>query len=85
MSRKSTIDTLFVQKGEGKPPPPDRVKTGAISAMGTSLKQLTESARAASRLQEQIAAGAVVIEIDPKKIEASLIKDQNPVGRRSPS
>lgn len=76
MNRKSTIDSLFVQKGEGKPLPLERVKTGAISAMGTSLKQLTESAKAASRLQEQFAAGAVVIEIEPDKIDASLIKDR---------
>jgi ParB family chromosome partitioning protein len=76
LNRKSTIDSLFVQKGEGKPLPLERVKTGAISAMGTSLKQLTESAKAASRLQEQFAAGAVVIEIEPDKIDASLIKDR---------
>jgi len=76
VSRKSTIDTLFVNRGEQKPLPSDRVKTGAISAMGTSLKQLTESAKAASRLQEQIAAGAVMIEIEPDKIESSLIADR---------
>lgn len=81
MSRKTTINTLFGPRGEGTAPKsasasPDRVRTGAISAMGSSLKQLTESAKAASRLQEQIAAGAVVVELDPDKIDVSPVADR---------
>jgi ParB family chromosome partitioning protein len=82
MSRKTTIDSLFVQRAEPAAPgksaaaSPERVKTGAISAMGASLKQLTESAKAASRLQDQITAGAHVIEIEPDQIDASMIADR---------
>lgn len=81
MSRKATINNLFVQKGEAPAPKsasasPDRVGTGAISSMRTSLKQLTESAKAATRLQEQIAVGAVLIEIEPDKIDGSPVADR---------
>ena len=81
MSRKTTINSLFGPRGDAPVPKsasasPDRVRTGAISAMGSSLKQLTESAKAASRLQEQIAAGAVVVELDPDKIDVSPVADR---------
>ncbi len=54
----------------------DRVRTGAISAMGTSLAQLAESAKTAARLQEQIAAGDIVIDLDPNDVDGSLISDR---------
>ncbi len=54
----------------------ERVKTGAISAMGASLAQLTESAKTAARLQEQIAAGDVILEIAPELVDASFISDR---------
>jgi ParB family chromosome partitioning protein len=82
VSRKATIDNLFVQRSEQLAPgksaatSSERVRTGAISAMGASLKQMAESAKVASRLQDQIVAGAVVVELDPEKIDASLISDR---------
>ncbi|MFE1599447.1 plasmid partitioning protein RepB [Methylobacterium sp. ID0610] len=80
MSRKATIDNLFIQKPAtptgSVASSPDRVRTGAISAMGSSLKELTEGARAATRLQEQLAAGTAVIEIDPKDIAGSFVADR---------
>jgi ParB family chromosome partitioning protein len=53
VSRKDTIDTLFVQRHEpgSVVSAMDRVRTGAISAMGSSLKDLAEGALAATRLQ----------------------------------
>ena len=83
MSRKSTIDTLFVRKSDPGAVTPagdkDRIRTGAISAMGTSLKELTEGARAAARLQEQIEAGGAVIDIEPALLDGSLVTDRLPI------
>ena len=81
MSRKATINNLFVQRGEASASTsastlPGRVKTGAIGAMGSSLRQLTETAKAASRLQEQLAAGSFVAEIEPDKIDVSPVADR---------
>lgn len=82
MSRKDTVEALF--KGRlGAPnstPSPaervERVRTGAISAMGASLAQLSETARTAARLQEQISAGDRVLEIDPADVDASPVSDR---------
>lgn len=81
MSRKDTIAALFTQKKlPGAVPAPEtergRVKTGAISAMGASLQQLTESARSAVRLQEQIEEGTVVVRLDPELIESGMVADR---------
>jgi ParB family transcriptional regulator, chromosome partitioning protein len=80
MTRKDTIDSLFVRKAEPNngsvAGDKERVRTGAISAMGTSLKELTEGARAAARLQEQFEAGAVVVDLDPVAIDSSLVADR---------
>jgi ParB family chromosome partitioning protein len=80
MTRRDTIDSLFARKSE--PPSPsvavdkERVRTGAISAMGTSLKELTEGARAAARLQEQFDTGAAVVDLDPLAIDGSMVSDR---------
>lgn len=84
MSRKDAINSLFLKKVEGSTPQqspardPERVRTGAIGAMGTSLHQLTQGARAAAKLQEQLSAGDHVVEIDPGLIDASPIADRLP-------
>lgn len=79
MSRKATIDTLFLGKASGgvsAASDPGRVRTGAIAAMGTSLKELTESALSASKMQEQLENGDAVIEIEPSDIDASMVNDR---------
>lgn len=80
MSRKDTVNSLFMTKlGAPNPPPAqdkERVRSGAISAMGSSLQQLADDAKAASRLQEQLAAGQVVIELDPALIDGSMVRDR---------
>jgi ParB family chromosome partitioning protein len=55
------------------------VKSGAISAMGASLQQLAEGARNAQRLQDQITAGTLLVEIDPGEIEDSFVADRIPM------
>lgn len=83
MSRKDAINSLYMKK----PTPSvsesdkhtDRVRTGAISAMGTSLKQMTDSANLASRLQEKLEKGDVVVELEPDAVEPSPIADRIPI------
>lgn len=80
MSRKDAINSLFLKKPEPAATPPAkneaRVRTGAIAAMGSSLQEMTEGARAAERLQQQLAEGETVISLDPTKIEGSRIADR---------
>lgn len=83
MSRKDAINTLFLKKPEpvANPQPKgvERVRTGAIAAMGSSLQEMTDGARAAERLQQQLAEGEMVISLDAKQIEGSLISDRIPI------
>ncbi|MBB3593891.1 ParB family chromosome partitioning protein [Rhizobium sp. BK529] len=87
MSRRDTVNSIFMRKAETPAPPagveknPDRVRTGAVSAMGASLQEMTEAARAAGRLQAQISSGFSVLEIDPSDISNSSISDRIPVAR----
>ncbi|CUX71698.1 MULTISPECIES: plasmid partitioning protein RepB [Agrobacterium] len=83
MSRKDAIDTLFLKKQ----PATDRtsvdksagrVRTGAISAMGSSLQEMSEAVKAAARLQEQLAVGEAVVSLDPSMIDGSPIADRLP-------
>jgi ParB family chromosome partitioning protein len=77
VSRKDTVNTLFMRKPEGSTPVPgvekntDRVRTGAISAMGASLQEMTEGAHSAARLQEQLSSGSSVVDLDPALIDHS--------------
>ena len=82
MSRKDTVNTLFMRKPEGTAPVAgveknaDRVRTGAISAMGASLQEMTEGARSAARLQEQLASGSMVVDLDPSHVDSSSVSDR---------
>ena len=82
MSRKDTVNTLFMRKPEGSAPVAgvekntDRVRTGAISAMGASLQEMTEGARSAAKLQEQLASGSSVIDLDPSLVDHSTVSDR---------
>ncbi|MHA6732384.1 plasmid partitioning protein RepB [Devosia sp. A369] len=84
MSRKDALNSLFL----GRPAPtttetspakhPERVRSGAIGAMGTSLQELTQGARSAAKLQEQLLAGDHVVTLDPALIDPSPISDRLP-------
>jgi ParB family transcriptional regulator, chromosome partitioning protein len=82
VSRKDTIATLFERKTDTSNPATvgdkDRVRTGAISAMGASLKELTEGARAAARFQEQVDTGVAVVDLDPDTLDSSFVSDRLP-------
>src|SRR5690606_40954557 len=72
MSRKDAINSLFLGKtgpaSTGKASPardPERVRSRAIGAMGVSLKELTQGAREAAKLQEQLSSGEHVVSLSP--------------------
>ncbi|MCY1740617.1 plasmid partitioning protein RepB [Ensifer sp. SL37] len=82
MSRRDSIDSLFLKKpvatASSASKSADRVRTGAISAMGSSLQEMAENAKQASRLQQQLAEGEVVISIDTASVDTSKIVDRIP-------
>jgi ParB family chromosome partitioning protein len=82
MSRRDSIDSLFLKKpvatASSASKSADRVRTGAISAMGSSLHEMAENAKQATRLQQQLAEGEAVISIDPASIDTSKIVDRIP-------
>jgi ParB family chromosome partitioning protein len=83
MSRKDSIDSLFLKKplatAASASKSADRVRTGAISAMGSSLHEMAENAKQATKLQQQLAEGEAVISIDPSSIDSSRIVDRIPI------
>ena len=82
MSRKDALNSLFLAKtapapaGASPAKNPERVRSGAIGAMGTSLQELTQGARAAAKLQEQLLTGDHVVSLDPALIDPSPIADR---------
>lgn len=82
MSRKDTVNTLFMRKpgatapGSAVEKSPERVRSGAIAAMGASLQEMTEGSRIAAKLQEQLASGSTVIDLDPVLIDSSAVSDR---------
>ncbi len=87
MSRRDTVNSIFMRKTDTPVPSagaeknPDRVRSGAVSAMGASLQEMTEAARTANRLQAQISAGFSILEITPSDISNSSISDRIPIDR----
>jgi ParB family chromosome partitioning protein len=80
MSRKTAMDAIFsasVKPAErlGAPnslpqtPPPARVRSGAIAAMGASLQQLTD-------IRDQVESGSAIVELDTALIEGSFVSDR---------
>ncbi|MGE3993443.1 plasmid partitioning protein RepB [Pseudorhodoplanes sp.] len=84
MSRRDALNSLFLGKPAQASPAtspaknPERVRTGAIGAMGTSLQELTQGARAAARLHEQLLASDHVVALDVSLIDPSPIADRLP-------
>lgn len=83
MSRKDAINSLFLKKPTTSERTTversvARVRTGAISAMGSSLQEMAEGAKVAAQLQEQLASGELVISLDPSRVDGSTIADRLP-------
>lgn len=90
MSRRNLLTNLLLGQSEEKlaaansgpqelaaanPPPEkrERVLAGPVRAMSLTLDRIEEESRA---LQEALATGAAVVELDPALIDASFIKDR---------
>jgi ParB family chromosome partitioning protein len=52
------------------------VTSGSLKAMGLSLKGLSDDADEAQALRAQLASGAQVVELDPKLVDPSFIRDR---------
>lgn len=80
MSRRDSIDSLFLKKPGTTTLPAsksaDRVRTGAISAMGASLQEMAETAKQANKLQKQLADGDAVISLETGVIDESGVADR---------
>lgn len=80
MSRKDTISHLFLNKREIPAPSKkldeDRVRTGAIGAMGATLKEMAATAKQATDLQRQLEEANSILEIDPQQVDQSRIADR---------
>lgn len=80
MSRRDSIDSLFLRKlstpAASAAKSPDRVRTGAISAMGATLHEMAETAKQANKLQKQLAEGEAVISLETDLIDEAGIADR---------
>jgi len=83
MSRKDTVNSLFLKRPDPEAAKPqksgERVRTGAISAMGASLHEMSENAKHAANLQKQLAEGEAVLSLDVAKIDSSRVADRIPI------
>lgn len=80
MSRKSTIDSILKPVSAGAAPSamdaPKRVRTGAIAGMHAHLSDLSQRASAAEKLQPQPILGESVVDLDPAKVDGSMVVDR---------
>jgi ParB family transcriptional regulator, chromosome partitioning protein len=77
MKRKDLLKSAFnPETGPVAVPAADRVPSGAVRAMGLSLGRIGEDAAKAEALEQQIARGELIHDLDPKLIEPSFVEDR---------
>jgi ParB family chromosome partitioning protein len=77
IKRKDLLKTAFnPEVGVAIAPLADRVSSGAVRAMGLSLGRIGEYAAKAEALEQQIARGEVIQDLDPNLIEPSFVEDR---------
>jgi ParB family chromosome partitioning protein len=79
MKRKDLLKTAFTSDPPGATPvapTSERVPSGAVRAMGLSLGRISEDAARVEALEEQVARGGMIYELDPLKVEPSFIDDR---------
>jgi ParB family chromosome partitioning protein len=79
MKRRDVVRALLVPEesgAEGSAAAPRRVAAHAVRAMGLQLDHLTEAAREAARLGEQLAGGEAVVALDPALVDPSFATDR---------
>ena len=82
MTRRNVLKSLLEEQlapanstAQSESHPRDRVLAGPVRTMSLTLDRIEEELRA---LQEALATGASVVELDPNSIDASLIQDRLP-------
>ncbi|MDU0343784.1 plasmid partitioning protein RepB [Bosea rubneri] len=80
MSRRDTVNSLFFKKPEAAAPSPakspERVRTGAVAAMGASLQEMSENAKVVDKLRQQLSAGETVVGLNPSQVDGSTVSDR---------
>jgi ParB family chromosome partitioning protein len=77
MKRKDLLKSAFnPETGAVVMPTTDRVPSGAVRAMGLSLGRIGEDAAKAEVLEQQIARGELIHDLDPELVEPSFVEDR---------
>lgn len=77
--RRDTLKDFLAPVTEGEAlarPARAPVRSGALTAMNEALAHLADDAERAGRLQAQIEAGEVIVEIDAERIRPAFIRDR---------
>jgi ParB family chromosome partitioning protein len=79
VKRKDLLKSAFASTAGATPPVEqsnERVPSGAVRAMGLRLGRIEEDAARAAILEQQIASGEAILELDPLKVEPSFVDDR---------
>lgn len=79
MKRKDLLKSVFSSEPAGVAPfapTADRVPSGAVRAMGLSLGRISEDAARVEALEEQLARGEMIHDLNPHDIEPSFVEDR---------
>jgi ParB family chromosome partitioning protein len=80
MKRRDLVQSLLAAEPQTPEALPvtarSRVASGAVRAMGLELARLTDEARQAVSLREQVLSGASVVDLDPAFVEPSFMADR---------
>ena len=81
MRRRELVQSLLAADPQSSEPAAapasgTRIASGAVRAMGLELARLTDEAKEAASLREQIKSGTSVIDLDPALVEASFMADR---------
>jgi ParB family transcriptional regulator, chromosome partitioning protein len=81
MRRRQTLESLLAPKDEDVAPAEQttlsaQVTSGALKAMGLSLRQMQDAAGKTRELEEKLHSGEYVVDIDPAAVDASFVEDR---------
>jgi ParB family chromosome partitioning protein len=80
MKRRDVVRALLTPDPSETPAEPvekgTRVASHAVRAMGLEIGRLTDEARSAAEMRQQIESGATIVELDPELVEPSFATDR---------
>ena len=80
MKKRQTLESLLAPNSDNRPEPVQtlspQVTSGALKAMGMSLRQMSEDAAQTQKLRDQLISSDNVLEIDPATVDGSFIRDR---------